>query len=71
MTSSIFTPRSKCKFIFAGHSKSAVQVPIQYGGLSKENDPDFTTTDVVTEATIKPASKHTAEIPAVEGNSLD
>jgi len=42
------------------------QVPVQYGGLSKENDPDFTTADAVTEVTIKPASKHTIEIPATE-----
>jgi len=42
------------------------QVPVQYGGLSKENDTHFTTVDAVTEVTIKPASKHTIEIPATE-----
>jgi len=46
------------------------QVPVQYGGLSKENDTDFTTADAVTEVTIKPASKHTIEIPATEVKDL-
>ncbi|KAJ6803277.1 patellin-3-like [Iris pallida] len=77
--SPFFTQRSKSKFVFAGPSKSAdtlfkyiapEQVPVQYGGLSKENDADFSTADAVTEVTIKPASKHTIEIPATEGDVL-
>ncbi|KAJ6811098.1 patellin-3-like [Iris pallida] len=77
--SPFFTQRSKSKFVFAGPSKSAdtlfkyiapEQVPVQYGGLSKENDSDFSTADAVTEVTIKPASKHTIEIPATEGDVL-
>lgn len=42
------------------------QVPVQYGGLSKENDTDFCTADAVTEITIKPAGKHTVELPISE-----
>ncbi|KAJ6798369.1 patellin-3-like [Iris pallida] len=77
--SPFFTQRSKSKFVFAGPSKSAdtlfkyiapEQVPVQYGGLSKESDSDFSTADAVTEVTIKPASKHTVEIPATEGDVL-
>lgn len=47
------------------------QVPVQYGGLSKENDTDFTTADALTEVTIKPASKHTVEILATEVKDTD
>ncbi|MQL72764.1 hypothetical protein Taro_005124 [Colocasia esculenta] len=82
MISTIFTPRTKSKFVFAGPSKSSEtlfksvkdlhgyiapeQVPVQYGGLSKENDSDFSTSDAVTEVTIKPSSKHSIEIPVSE-----
>ncbi|XP_008783367.1 patellin-3-like [Phoenix dactylifera] len=75
MISPFFTLRTKSKFVFAGPSKSAEtlfkyiapeQVPIQYGGLSKDSDPDFTTSDAVTEVTIKPSSKQTVEIPVAE-----
>ncbi|KAG1328064.1 Patellin-1 [Cocos nucifera] len=75
MISPFFTQRTKSKFVFAGPSKSAEtlfkyiapeQVPVQYGGLSKDNDPDFTTSDAVTEVTIKPSSKQTVEISVTE-----
>lgn len=46
------------------------QVPVQYGGLSKENDTDFTSADSVTEVIVKPASKHTVEIPATEVQNI-
>jgi hypothetical protein len=42
------------------------QVPVQFGGLFKEDDPEFTTSDAVTELTIKPSSKETVEIPVTE-----
>ncbi|KAM0946326.1 putative CRAL-TRIO lipid binding domain, GOLD domain, CRAL/TRIO domain, CRAL/TRIO domain superfamily [Dioscorea sansibarensis] len=79
MISPFLTQRTKSKFVFAGPSKSAEtlfkyiapeQVPVQYGGLSKENDPDFTTADAVTEVTIKPSTKHTVEIPITESCNL-
>lgn len=41
-------------------------MPVAFGGLSKENDPDFTTADAVTEVTIKPSSKQSIEIPVPE-----
>ncbi|KAJ8641631.1 hypothetical protein MRB53_018325 [Persea americana] len=75
MISPFLTQRTKSKFLFAGPSKSTEtlfkyiapeQVPVQYGGLSKENDTDFCTADAVTEITIKPAGKHTVELPISE-----
>ncbi|XP_068661950.1 patellin-3-like [Aristolochia californica] len=77
MISPFLTQRTKSKFVFAGPSKSTdtlfryiapEQVPVQYGGLSKESDPDFSTADPVTEITIKPASKYTVELPATEAS---
>lgn len=42
------------------------QVPVQYGGLSKADDQEFTTADAAVEETIKPTSKHTIEFPVAE-----
>lgn len=42
------------------------QVPVQYGGLSKAGEQEFTTADAATEETIKPTSKHTIELPIAE-----
>jgi hypothetical protein len=39
---------------------------VQFGGLFKEDDPEFTTSDSVTELTIKASSKETIEIPVTE-----
>ncbi|XP_077240394.1 patellin-3-like [Tasmannia lanceolata] len=75
MISPFLTQRTKSKFVFAGPSKSTdtlfkymapEQVPIQYGGLSKDTDSEFCTADAVTEVTIKPTTKHSIELPASE-----
>ncbi|KAG1358591.1 putative Patellin-3 [Cocos nucifera] len=42
------------------------QVPVQYGGRSTDNGPDFTTFDAVTQVAIKPSSKQAVEIPVTE-----
>ncbi|KAI3773646.1 hypothetical protein L1987_48176 [Smallanthus sonchifolius] len=74
-----FTQRTKSKFVFAGPSKTAETlfkyiapelVPVQYGGLSREGDQEFTSSDLVTEEVIKPATKHTIEFPAPETCTL-
>ncbi|XP_042379501.1 patellin-3-like [Zingiber officinale] len=79
MISPFFTQRTKSKFVFAGPSKSAEtlfkyiapeQVPVQFGGLSKENDPDFSTADSVTEVAIKPSTKHVIQIPVSESSTI-
>ncbi|MED6192015.1 hypothetical protein PIB30_006160 [Stylosanthes scabra] len=73
MISPFLTQRTKSKFVFAGPSKSAEtllryisaeQLPVKYGGLSKEGE--FGNSDAVTEITVKPATKHTVEFPVTE-----
>ncbi|OVA06128.1 CRAL-TRIO domain [Macleaya cordata] len=75
MISPFLTHRTKSKFVFAGPSKSAEtlfkyispeQVPVQYGGLSKEGDKEFSSTDLVSEIIIKPTTKQTVEFPISE-----
>ncbi|KAJ9145937.1 hypothetical protein P3X46_028264 [Hevea brasiliensis] len=70
MISPFLTQRTKSKFVFAGPSKSAEtlfryiapeQVPVQYGGLSREGEQEFTVADSATEVIIKPTTKHTVE----------
>ncbi|KAF3445412.1 hypothetical protein FNV43_RR10588 [Rhamnella rubrinervis] len=79
MISPFLTQRTKSKFVFAGPSKSAEtlfkyiapeHVPVQYGGLSREGEQEFTTSDHVTEFTVKPAAKHIIEIPVSESGVL-
>lgn len=79
MISPFLTQRTKSKFVFAGPSKSAEtlfkyiapeQVPVQYGGLSRDGEQEFTTSDPVTEVVVKPASKYTVEIPVTETSVL-
>ncbi|CAL9207654.1 unnamed protein product [Musa hybrid cultivar] len=75
MMSPFFTQRTKSKFVFAGPSRSAEtlfkyiapeQVPVALGGLSKDDDCDFTAADAATDVSIKPSSKQTIEMPATE-----
>ncbi|CAL9174072.1 unnamed protein product [Musa hybrid cultivar] len=75
MMSPFFTQRTTSKFVFAGPSKSAEtlfkyiapeQVPVAFGGLSRDNDPDFTSAEAVVDVTIGPSSKESIEIPATE-----
>ncbi|CAH9085092.1 unnamed protein product [Cuscuta epithymum] len=79
MINALFTTRTQSKFVFVGPSKSAEtlfkyvapeQVPVQYGGLSREGDYDFTTRDPATEEYIKPTCKHTVEFPVTEKCTL-
>ncbi|CAI8618857.1 unnamed protein product [Vicia faba] len=46
------------------------QVPVQYGGLSREGEQEFTTADPATEVIIKPATKHAVEFPISEKSTL-
>ncbi|XP_073146109.1 patellin-3-like [Henckelia pumila] len=79
MISPFFTQRTKSKFVFAGPTKTAEtlfkylapeQVPVQYGGLSKDGEQEFTTADAATEETVKPSCKHTIELPITEASTL-
>ncbi|XP_078440888.1 sec14p-like phosphatidylinositol transfer family protein [Wolffia australiana] len=71
MISPFLTQRTKSKFVFASPAKSAEtlfkyiapeQVPVQFGGLGKENDSDFSAAHAVTEITVKPSSKHAIDV---------
>lgn len=42
------------------------QVPVQFGGLYREGESEFTVSDAVTEVTIKPSSKHTIDLALSE-----
>ncbi|XP_062231447.1 patellin-3-like [Phragmites australis] len=79
MMSPFLTQRTKSKIIFCSPGKSAEtlfryiapeQVPVQFGGLYKEDDTEFSTSDAVTELTVKPSSKETIEIPATENSTV-
>ncbi|CAI0555504.1 unnamed protein product [Linum tenue] len=74
--SPFLTPRTKNKFIQARTSKvaeillkyiAAEQLPVRYGGLKMDNDPDFGTEDVAEETWVKAGSSEVIEIPAPEG----
>ncbi|GER37563.1 Sec14p-like phosphatidylinositol transfer family protein [Striga asiatica] len=72
--------RTKSKFVFSRPSRvtdtllkyiAAEEIPISYGGLRMENDPDFSTQDSAHEVVIKAGATGTVEIPAPEvGNTL-
>ncbi|KAB2048798.1 hypothetical protein ES319_A13G134300v1 [Gossypium barbadense] len=77
MISPFLTQRTKSKFVCASPAKSSdilfryiapEQVPVQYGGLSRDGEQEFTVADAATEVTIKPATKHSVEFP-VTGKS--
>jgi hypothetical protein len=71
--STLDTQHILSKFVFASSVKSAEilfryitpeQVLVQSGGLFKQEDPEFATSDAVTELTIQASSKEIIEIPA-------
>ncbi|XP_071693158.1 patellin-3-like [Rutidosis leptorrhynchoides] len=74
-----FTQRTKSKFVFAGPSKTTETlfkyispdlVPVIYGGLSREGEQEFTTTDCIIEEIIKPSCEHKIELSASETCTL-
>uniref|UniRef100_A0A0D6R5X4 CRAL-TRIO domain-containing protein n=1 Tax=Araucaria cunninghamii TaxID=56994 RepID=A0A0D6R5X4_ARACU len=81
MISPFLTQRTKSKFVVARPARltetlfkyiSPQFVPVQYGGLSRENDTEFSASNgAVSELFIKPGVKQIVEIPATEvGTSL-
>ncbi|KAL6512131.1 Patellin-3 [Orobanche gracilis] len=80
MISPFLTQRTKSKFVFAGSTKTTEalfkyiapeQVPVQYGGLSKEDgEQEFTTADPAIQEIIMPTCKHTIELPITEAGTL-
>ncbi|GAB2217526.1 hypothetical protein Drorol1_Dr00000723 [Drosera rotundifolia] len=76
---SVFTPRSKSKFVFASTNRTAEtlfkyiapeHVPVQYGGHSRAGELEFTNEDPVIEVNIKPNSKHAIEFEFTEPSVL-
>ncbi|CBI24189.3 unnamed protein product, partial [Vitis vinifera] len=75
VVSPFFTQRSKNKFDFARPARvtetllkyiDAQQIPVGYGGFHRENDPDFSIEDGVSEVIIKGGSSGAIAIPAPE-----
>ncbi|KAI4388827.1 hypothetical protein MLD38_001122 [Melastoma candidum] len=73
--SPFLTQRTKSKIVLVGPSRTAdvlfkyiapEQVPVQYGGLSRDGEQEFTTADPATEATVKPSTNHVIEFPVSE-----
>ena len=78
MISPFVTLRTRSKFVIARPARvtetlfkyiSPEQVPVQYGGLSRENDSDFSAADGVSEEMIKAGAKHIVEIPVTDVGS--
>lgn len=79
LLSPFLTHRTKSKFVFARANRvtetllkyiAGEEIPVKYGGLKRENDPDFSTDDGVSDATVKAGSTETIEIPAPEAGSI-
>lgn len=78
MISPFVTPRTSSKFVAARPAKvsetlfkyfSPEHVPVQYGGLSRVNDPDFNAAEGVVSELILKSGKQIIEIPATEVGS--
>lgn len=79
MISPFLTQRTKSKFVVARAARvsetlfkyiSPEHVPVQYGGLSRENDDEFSAADGgVSEQIVKSGAKHVVEIPTTEVGS--
>ncbi|GLJ55065.1 hypothetical protein SUGI_1181950 [Cryptomeria japonica] len=79
MISPFVTQRTKSKFVVARAARvsetlfkyiSPEHVPVQYGGLSRENDEEFNAADGgVSEQIVKAGTKHIVEIPTTEVGS--
>ncbi|KAI3840763.1 hypothetical protein MKX03_006499 [Papaver bracteatum] len=75
LSSPMLTQRMKNKFIFARPSKVAKTllkyiapeyIPVQYGGLKRKNDQEFTPSDQVSEATVEGGTIETIKFPISE-----
>ncbi|KAL3637603.1 hypothetical protein CASFOL_018771 [Castilleja foliolosa] len=72
--------RTKSKFVFSRPSRvtetllkyiTASEIPVEYGGLRREDNPDFSIEDAASEVIVRAGATGTIEIPAPEvGNTL-
>lgn len=58
----LFLMAFSCRYIAAEH------IPVKYGGLQRENDPDFSTKDETSEVSLKNGGTETIEIQAPKVN---
>ncbi|KAL6544643.1 hypothetical protein OROMI_023505 [Orobanche minor] len=59
------------EFVARNRYITAEEIPVVYGGLRQENEPDFSTQDAALEIVVKAGATETIEIPAPEvGNTL-
>ncbi|KAI4387941.1 hypothetical protein MLD38_000324 [Melastoma candidum] len=76
LISPFLTQRTKSKFVVSRSTEALFkyiapeQVPVQYGGLSREGDQEFTTADPATIVTVKPSSTHSVEVPVTESGVI-
>ncbi|KAF3781379.1 Patellin-3 [Nymphaea thermarum] len=79
MLNTFFTPRTRSKFVYATPSRSTEalfryiapeHIPIQYGGLSKEDDTELSTADAASESIVKPSSHAVVEFIVSEACTL-
>ncbi|KAL0407131.1 UNVERIFIED_CONTAM: Patellin-4 [Sesamum latifolium] len=73
------TQRAKSKFVFSRPSRvtdtllkhiRAEEIPVAYGGLQRENDPEFSAQHAVFEVNVKAGATETVEIPAAEAGNI-
>ncbi|ONI11913.1 hypothetical protein PRUPE_4G134100 [Prunus persica] len=69
------TPRTNSKFVFARPSRvtdnllkfiAAEELPVHYGGLKRENDPEFSTEDAASEIVVNQSSSESIQLPVPE-----
>ncbi|XP_051133606.1 patellin-4-like [Andrographis paniculata] len=75
LLSPFLTQRAKSKFIFSRPSSvtetllkciAVEQIPMKYGGLQRDDDPEFSTQDTASQVVIKAGATGTVEIPMPE-----
>ncbi|KAK9282090.1 hypothetical protein L1049_005002 [Liquidambar formosana] len=75
LLSRFMTQRTKSKFVFARPSKvtktllkliAPENIPVQYGGLQRENDSDFSPAEKASELIVRGGTAHKIKIPVAE-----
>ncbi|BFG28691.1 hypothetical protein CerSpe_149650 [Prunus speciosa] len=69
------TPRTNSKFVYARPSRvtdnllkfiAAEELPVHYGGLKRENDPEFSAEDAASEIVVNQSSSESIQLPVPE-----
>ncbi|PIN04935.1 Phosphatidylinositol transfer protein SEC14 [Handroanthus impetiginosus] len=79
LLSPFLTQRTKSKFVFSRPSRvtetllryiAAEEIPVIYGGLRRENDPEFSIQDAASEVNVKAGATENIEIPLPEAGTI-